>query len=64
LQQKSGGKNVDDLERIIEQIKRHGIGTVARETGLPFNTVKNVIERRNPTYKTMLTITQWLEANT
>jgi lambda repressor-like predicted transcriptional regulator len=43
----------DDLDQIIAQLEGVSLSDVSRATGLPYNTVKNVIDRRNPTYNTM-----------
>ena len=50
-----------DLDRLIEAIRRHGVLRVAHGAGLPYNTVKNVMARRNPTWRTMKAISDYLE---
>jgi DNA-binding phage protein len=42
-----------DVDKLIDQLGRSQISDVARATGLPYNTVKNALERRNPTLKTL-----------
>lgn len=49
-----------DLEQLIQQIERHGIRAVSDGTGLPYNTVKNVSVRRNPTVRVANEILAWL----
>ena len=42
-----------DVDKLIGQLEQAPIAEVARATCLPYNTVKNALERRNPTLKTL-----------
>jgi hypothetical protein len=42
-----------DIDQLVDQLSRASIPDVARATGLPYNTIKNALERRNPTLKTL-----------
>jgi len=48
-------------QAIMDAVSRANIPDVARETGLPYNTVKNVIERRNPTLKTLEKLQEYFD---
>jgi lambda repressor-like predicted transcriptional regulator len=49
----------DDLDQIIAQLEGASISDVSRATGLTYNTIRNVIDRRNPTYNTMKKIKEY-----
>jgi hypothetical protein len=41
------------LDQLAERLKEEHLPDVARATGLPYNTLKNVREKNNPTWATL-----------
>jgi DNA-directed RNA polymerase specialized sigma24 family protein len=50
-----------DIDQLIAKLEAASFAEVARATGLPYNTVKNVIERRNPTLKTLEKLQEYFD---
>ena len=50
-----------DIDQLIAKLEVASFAEVARATGLPYNTVKNVIERRNPTLKTLEKLQEYFD---